>query len=76
MSESSLTTDNILPLIHLIRGQRVILASDLAKLYGIETKQLNQQVKRNLNRFPSDFMFQLTASELDALNALRSQFVT
>lgn len=76
MSDTSLSTDNILPLIHTIRGQRVILASDLAKLYGIETKQLNQQIKRNWNRFPTDFMFQLTADEADVLKALRSQFVT
>jgi hypothetical protein len=76
MSESSLSTDNILPLIHTIRGQRVILAADLAKLYGVETKQLNQQVKRNLNRFPSDFVFQLVADEMDTVKALRSQFVT
>lgn len=76
MSESSLPTDNILPLIHTIRGQRVILASDLAKLYGVETKQLNQQIKRNLKRFPSDFVFQLTALEADESKALRSQIVT
>ena len=76
MSNSSLSTDNILPLIHTIRNQRVILATDLAKLYGITTKQLNQQVKRNLERFPSDFMFQLTADEADAQKALRSQIVT
>jgi hypothetical protein len=76
MSESSLATDNILPLIQTIRDQRVILASDLAKVYGVETKQLNQQIKRNLERFPSDFVFQLTANEVDAVNALRSQIVT
>ena len=76
MSESPLPTDNILPLIHTIRGQRVILASDLAKLYGVETKQLNQQIKRNLKRFPSDFVFQLTALEADESKALRSQIVT
>jgi hypothetical protein len=76
MSESSLSTDNILPLIHTIRGQRVILAADLAKLYRVATKQLNQQIKRNLERFPTDFMFQLTAVEVDELKALRSQIVT
>jgi len=75
MTDSSLSTQNILPLIHTIRGQRVILASDLANLYGVETRKLNQQIKRNLERFPSDFMFQLTAEELDALKILRSQFV-
>jgi hypothetical protein len=71
-----LSTDNILPLIQTIREQRVILAADLAKLYGVQTKQLNQQIKRNRQRFPSDFVFQLTAREVDELKALRSQFVT
>ena len=72
MSESSLSTDNILPLIHTIRGQRVILASDLAKLYRVRTKRLNEAVKRNKVRFPTDFMFQLT--RLEALAYSRSQF--
>ena len=76
MSESSLSTDNILPLIHTIRGQRVILASDLAKLYTVPTKRLNEAVKRNKTRFPSDFMFQLIAAEWDELLALRSQIAT
>ena len=76
MSESSLPTDNILPLIHTIREQRVILATDLAKLFDVPTFRLNEQVKRNQNRFPSDFMFQLTADEADAVKALRSQIVT
>jgi hypothetical protein len=67
-------TDNILPLLHTIRGERVILATDLAKLYGVETKKLNQQVKRNLDRFPSDFMFQVT--RLEMVEHLRSQIVT
>ncbi len=52
MSESSLTTENILSLIHTIRGQRVILAADLAKLYSVSTKMMNQAVKRNKDRFP------------------------
>ena len=47
----------------LIRGQKVILASDLAKLYGVTTKRLNEQVKRNKERFPIDFMFQLSFEE-------------
>ena len=76
MSDSSLSTDNILPLIHTIRSQRVIVASDLARLFGVETKHLNQAIKRNRERFPSDFMFQLTEGEIDALMASRSQFVT
>jgi hypothetical protein len=73
MPRDTLSTQDILPLIHTIRGQRVILAADLAKLYGVETRQLTQQVKRNLERFPSDFMFQLT--RLEALEASRSQNV-
>src|SRR5476651_539439 len=70
MSES-LSTDNILPLIHTIRGQRVILASDLAKLYGVRTLRLNEAVKRNKVRFPTDFMFQVT--RLEALEHSTSQ---
>jgi hypothetical protein len=46
-------------MIYIIRGQKVMLDSDLAKLYGVETKVMNQAVRRNLNRFPDDFMFQL-----------------
>ncbi|HPH07016.1 MAG TPA: ORF6N domain-containing protein [Methylotenera sp.] len=46
-----------------IRGQKVLIDADLATLYGVETKRLNEQVKRNLERFPQDFMFQLTANE-------------
>ena len=57
-------------LIHIIRGQQTMLDSDLAKLYGVETRVLNQAVKRNIERFPADFMFQLTKDE--TLN-LRSQ---
>lgn len=56
-----------------IRGQKVMLDFDLAELYQVETKQLNQQVKRNFGRFPSDFMFQLTVQEW---KSLRSHFVT
>src|SRR5262249_46958244 len=59
--------------IYLIRGQKVMIDFDLAELYGVPTKQLNQQVSRNQKRFPEDFMFQLTKEEG---NALRSQFVT
>ena len=54
---------NIESLIRVIRGQQVMLDSDLAMLYGVETKRLNEQVKRNINRFPEDFMFQLTQDE-------------
>ena len=60
-------------LIHNIRGQEVMLDSDLAMLYGVETRALNQAVKRNIRRFPDDFMFQVTKEEW---NALRSQIVT
>ena len=51
----------------LIRGQKVLLDYDLAELYGVETKGLNRAVKRNIDRFPEDFMFQLTAKEWDGL---------
>ncbi|WP_299016756.1 ORF6N domain-containing protein [uncultured Polaribacter sp.] len=59
--------------IYLIRNQKVMLDRDLADLYQVETKVLKQAVKRNLNRFPEDFMFQLTKKEFENL---RSQFVT
>ena len=59
--------------IYTIRGLQVMLDSDLAKLYGVETKRLQEQVRRNKERFPEDFMFQLTKEEYDAL---RSQFAT
>ncbi len=66
--------DRIEPLIQTIRGQNVILDSDLAGLYGVSTKRLNEQVRRNRERFPDDFMFQLTAEETAA--SLRSQNAT
>jgi hypothetical protein len=56
----------------LLRGQRVLLAQQLSALYGVETRAINQAVKRNSARFPSDFMFQVDADEIDSL---RSQFV-
>jgi hypothetical protein len=56
-----------------VRGHKVLLASDLAALYGVQTKALIQAVKRNLERFPADFAFQLTEQEL---KGLRSQIVT
>jgi len=70
--------NEILPvqnLIYEIRGQKVMLDKDLANLYGVETKVLNQSVKRNIERFPEDFMFQLTQEELEAIR-VRSQIVT
>src|SRR6266508_3317273 len=60
--------------IFLIRGERVMLDSDLAALYEVTTKALNQAVRRNRERFPEDFMFQLTREETEQLN--RSQIVT
>ena len=60
----------------LVRGEKVMLDSELAEIYGVETKVLNQAVKRNVSRFPSDFCFQLTQSEADELKSLRSQSVT
>src|SRR2546421_5199332 len=68
--------------IHLIRGQRVMLDSDLAMIYGVTTKRLNEQLKRNRPRFPADFAFQLTVQEFRnlksqiATSSLRSQLVT
>jgi hypothetical protein len=56
-----------------LRSQKVILDSDLSSLYGVTTTRLNEQVKRNIERFPSDFMFQLTKKEFDIL---KSQFAT
>ena len=58
--------------IYEIRGQRVMLDFDLAKMYEVETRVLNQSVKRNIERFPKDFMFQLTENEW---NIMSSQFV-
>src|SRR5713101_8332820 len=57
-----------------LRGQRVMLDADLAALYGVTTKRLNEQVKRNEERFPEDFMFRLTSAEVETLN--RSQIAT
>ena len=75
-------TDDIKPLlnelsikdmIYEIRGQKVMFDFDLAKIYGYETRSLNQQVKRNIEKFPDDFMFQLTKEELDKI--MMSQIV-
>jgi hypothetical protein len=65
--------ENIVSQIHFIRGEKVILDSDLAVLYGVEVRVLKQAVKRNIERFPSDFLFELTKEEF---HSLRSQFVT
>ena len=73
VTKCDLKNINIESLIHIVRGQKVMLDSDLAMLYGVETRALNQAVKRNLRRFPDDFMFQFTKVEWDSL---RSQIVT
>lgn len=73
MNELMINDIKIENLIYEVRGKQVMLASDVAKLYQVETKVLNQAVKRNLNRFPEDFCFQLT---LEEWNNLRSQIVT
>src|SRR3982751_6538780 len=69
--------------IYLIRGQKVMIDFDLAELYGVPTKRLNERVSRNKKRFPEDFMFRLTKEETEALRSqfvisrsLRSQFAT
>ena len=64
---------DITRLIHSVRDQRVILDADLARLYGVETFRFNEAVKRNLVRFPADFMFRLSKEEWNALQSLRSQ---
>ena len=73
ISVASVPAELIAERIFIVRGQKVILDSDLAALYEVPTKQFNQAVKRNLAKFPADFMFALTAAEWESL---RSQFVT
>ena len=68
-----ITTDDIRSKVYIIRGQQVMPDKDLAEIYGYEVKKLNQQVKRNIERFPEDFMFRLSNSEIDSV---RSQIVT
>ncbi len=63
MGEKEISVEVVATKILLVRGKRVMLDSDLARLYGVETKNLNLQVKRNIRRFPEDFMFQLTKEE-------------
>jgi hypothetical protein len=72
-TQAAIPVERIAQKIYLIRGQKVMLDSDLAELYEVETKVLNQAVRRNIERFPEDFMFQLVPEELENL---RSQFVT
>ena len=77
MAESTelMTVDNICNRVYIIRGQQVMLDYDLAELYGYEVKALNQQVKRNIDRFPEDFMFQLKKEEVPK-EFSKSQIVT
>ena len=70
-----LTTNDIRSKVYIIRGQQVMLDKDLAELYGYEVKRLNEQVKRNISRFPEDFMFQLNKEEIP-VEFLKSQFAT
>ena len=73
LSTNLIAIENLAQRILLIREHKVMLDADLAELYGVTTKRFNEQVKRNLERFPSDFMFQLNDEEH---SALRSQFAT
>jgi hypothetical protein len=74
MRAERVAVEHITRTILILRGQRVILDAELAALYGVSTKRLNEQVKRNAARFPDDFMFRLTRPEVDTLN--RSQIAT
>ena len=73
MPDSIVPAELIENKIYLIRNKKVILDSELAELYGVSTKRLNEQVRRNIERFPEDFIFILTKEEADSL---RSQFAT
>jgi len=72
-SKDLIPEKRILKIIIVIRGENVILDSDLAKLYDVETRRLNEQVRRNIEKFPNDFMFQLTKEEFENL---KSQIAT
>lgn len=80
MNNNTIVYDQIISRIYLVKNQKVMLDKDLAILYGVQTKVLNQAVKRNIDRFPEDFMFQLNSDQWTKLNsereALRSHFVT
>jgi hypothetical protein len=73
---TQLPATDIESLIVTVREQRVILAPDLASVYGVPTKALNQAVKRNADKFPADFMFRLTLAEVEGIQRSRSQIVT
>jgi phage regulator Rha-like protein len=72
-TEVGMADEVIMNKIYMIRGHKIMIGSDLAHLYGVETKRINEQVKRNLERFPNDFMFQLSENEQEIL---KSQFAT
>jgi hypothetical protein len=72
-ADAPLPLETVARRILLLRGQKVLLDADLAALYGVTTKRFNEQIKRNLERFPADFMFRLDAAEFENL---RSQFAT
>ena len=72
-NKSNLPDEVLMSKIYMIRGQKIMLDRDLAELYGVETKRLKEQVKRNRERFPIDFMFELTDS---VFTNWRSQFAT
>ncbi|MBI4669426.1 MAG: ORF6N domain-containing protein [Elusimicrobia bacterium] len=76
MAGKKLVSFELETLIVTVRGQRVILSPDLARVYGVQAKVLNQAVKRNKGKFPADFMFQLTQEEVQTAQRSRSQFVT
>ena len=67
--KNDLATETVVSRIYIVRNQRVMLDSDLAELYGVPTRVFNQAVKRNIDRFPADFMFQLTDTEHDSLRS-------
>lgn len=67
--EIELTQDNIESMIYIVRGQKIMLDFDLARIYGYETKRFNEQVKNNIGKFPEDFMFQLTKEETENLRS-------
>ena len=75
-TKSPIAVEQIDGMIRTIRGVRVMLDRDLAKIYGVPTKAFNQAVKPNRERFPEDFMFRVTQKEAEALRASRSQIVT
>ena len=67
-----LTEQNIESMVYFIRGQKAMLDFDLAKIYGYFTKTFNQQIKNNIDKFPNDFMFRLTAEEVDAISRCKN----